>query len=177
MALIRPTAAIRERAQLRGRGGYTLTEMMLVVAILGVLALVGPPLLINMTNFWRQTGARASVTRDARASLDIIDRMLRQAQASTIVIDQAAGQPSWSRISFTLIDGRAMSFYQSNNVLYVKNGTSVSPLCSDLGFIAFSFPRSDDTSIVSVALTTQAASYLGQSKALQLSIQKVRIMN
>jgi len=163
--------------RLRSRSGYTLTEMMLAVAIIGVLALVAPPLLVNMTNFWRQTGARSSIERDARVSLDVINRMLRQAQASTIVIDQVSGQPSWSRISFTLADGRAMSFYQTNNVLYHNNGGGVSVLCRDVGFIAFSFLRTDDTSLVSVALTTQASTYRGGSKALQLSIQKVRIMN
>ena len=177
MAVTRPRLLGSRRDPRRGRRGYTLVEMMIVVAIIGVLALVGPTLLINMTNFWRQTGARASIERDARVSLDVINRMLRQAQASTIVIDQVAGQPSWSRISFTLIDGRTMSFYQTNNVLYHQNGTTVTTLCRDVGFIAFSFLRTDDTTLVSVALTTQAATYLGGSKALQLSIQKVRIMN
>lgn len=161
----------------RGRRGYTLIEMLMIVAIIGILALVGPTLLTNMTNFWRQTSARAIIERDARVSLDIINRMLRQAQAASIVIDQVSGQPSWSRISFTLADGRSMSFYQTNNFLYHNNGGQVSVLCRDVGFIAFSFPRTDDTSIVSVALTTQAATYRGGSKALQLSIQKVRIMN
>ena len=35
----------------------------------------------------------------------------------------------------------------------------------------------DDPSIVSVAVTMQAPTYLGGKKALQLSISKVRIMN
>ncbi len=157
--------------------GYTLAEAMIVVAIVAVLAAVSAPLLIQMTNFWRQTSARTVIERDVRVSMDTMDRMLRQAQKSTIVIDQAAGQPPWSRIAFTTISGRTVSFYQSNNRLYETLGGTSSILSRNLGFIAFTFPRTDDTSIVSVAITTQAPTYRGGIKALQLSIQKVRIMN
>ncbi|MBI5239726.1 MAG: prepilin-type N-terminal cleavage/methylation domain-containing protein [Elusimicrobia bacterium] len=157
--------------------GYTMTEMMVTVAILGVLISVAAPLLVQMTNFWRQTTARNTIQRDVRASLDIINRFCRQARAGTVVIDQAAGQPPFSRITFASVQGQTISFYQSGNRLYMTQGNRVSVLSKSIAFIAFTYPRSDDTSIVSVAITAQAATYLGGSKALQLSIQKVRVMN
>ena len=54
---------------------------------------------------------------------------------------------------------------------------SKSILSHNIGYIAFTYPRTDDTSLISVALTTQSRTYKGGLKALQLSIQKVRIMN
>jgi len=162
--------------------GYTLTEVMVTVAILGGLATVATPLLINMTNFWRQSLARNSIQQDVRASLDTIDRFSRQGMASTVVIDQASGQPPFSRITFNIMNstgtiGRSVSFYQQNNKLYMSLGQNVSLLSANLAYVAFTYPRTDDVSIISVAMTTQAPTYRGGSKALQLSIQKVRVMN
>ena len=159
------------------RSGYTLSEAMITVAIVGILAAVGSPLLVKTTNFWRQTTARNSIQRDVRASLDIIDRFCRQAQAGTVVVDQVTGQPPFSRISFTSIQGQQVSFYQSGNKLFMTLAGKQSVLSYNIAFIAFTYPRTDDTSIISVAITAQSPTYLGGTKALQLSIQKVRIMN
>jgi len=170
---------------INSRKGYTLAEMMMAVAILGILAMVGAPLLINMTNFWSQTTARNNIQRDVRVSLDTINRFARQARSSTVVIDRAANQPPSSRITFDIIcstctsvqSAATLSFYQSGNKLYMSRAGELSMLSSNVAYITFSFPRSDDISILSVALTTQAKTYKGGIKALQLSIQKVRIMN
>jgi hypothetical protein len=56
-------------------------------------------------------------------------------------------------------------------------GANVSKLSDLLSFIAFTFPRTDDATIVSVSLTMQKATFEGGSKALELTVQKVRIMN
>ena len=162
--------------------GYTLSEMMVTVAIVGVLSAVATPLLVNMTNFWRQTLARNTIQRDVRASLDNINRFARQAIAGTVVIDQASGQPPFSRISFNVLTssgtiGSPVSFYQQNNKLYMSRDNQVLLLSSNIAYLTFSYPRTDDVGIISVAVTAQAPTYLGGSKALQLSIQKVRIMN
>lgn len=161
----------------RAARGYTLTEAMLVVAIVGGIATLVAPLLINMTNFWRQTSARSDIGKDVRVSLDTINRMLRQAQQSTVVIDQVSGQPPYSRITFTAQSGQTISFYQTGNVLYQKFGSNVSTLSKAVGYIAFSPPQTTDTTIISVAFTAQAATYKGAKKELQLAVQKVRIMN
>lgn len=154
-----------------------MAEMLLTVAIIGVVAGVGAPLLTQMTNFWRQTTARNVIDQDVRASIDTINRFLRQAQSDTVVIDAASGQPPDSRITFTSIQGQTVSFYQSGNKLYMRLGIVVSTLSSNMAYIAFTYPRTDDISIVSVAITAQASTFRGGKKALQLSIQKVRIMN
>lgn len=165
--------------------GYTLAEMMMAVAILGILSMVAAPLLVNMTNFWSQTTARNNIQRDVRVSLDTINRFARQGRASTVIIDRAANQPPASRITFDIIcttctavsSASTVSFYQSGNKLFMTRAGSSSVLSSNIAYLAFSYPRTDDTSLISVALTTQAKTYKGGTKALQLSIQKVRIMN
>lgn len=163
------------------RKGYTVTELMLTVAILGILGSVAAPLLRNMTNFWRQTSARSDIQRDVRKSLDLINRFLRQARQGTVQIDQLSGQPPYSRITFQTIQTQNLVFWQEGNELKMTlssgTATSTSVLSDKVGYIAFTYPRTDDISIVSVAITMQASTYLGAKKALQLSIEKVRVMN
>ncbi len=150
---------------------------MLVVAIIGIVASLAAPLLNNVNNFWFQTTARFDIDKDVRAGIDIINRMLRQAQQSTVIIDQVTGQPPYSRITFTTISGQTVSFYQTGNVLYQKFGSNVSVLSRKIGYMAFTPPQTTDTAIISVAITTQARTYKSEKKELQLAVQKVRIMN
>ncbi len=164
----------------RLRAGYTLTELIMTVAILGILFGLAPQLLIQMTRVFRQNQARISIQREVRNSLDLINRNLRQAQAGTIIIDQASGAPPYSRITFDRFtpDGgtATMSFYQQGNTLYmVRGGTKA--ISTNLRYLGFTYPRTDDDTIVSVSVTTEAGTYEAQTKTLQLSVEKVRIMN
>jgi prepilin-type N-terminal cleavage/methylation domain-containing protein len=167
---------------LRSRAGYTLSEMMVAVAILGILALIGPPMMIGMQNFFLMTSARTETQRDARACLSEINRFLRQARASTVVIDSAANQGPFSRVTFSLLDGRVMTFSQSGDKLVqtvksVSGVTSTVTLTKNLSYIAFTYPATDDVTIISVALTMSKTIQLGKTKVLELTVQKVRIMN
>jgi prepilin-type N-terminal cleavage/methylation domain-containing protein len=163
--------------KLRSRRGYTMTEMMMVVAIVGILASVGPTLLIGLQNFFLMTSARYEVQRDARATLDTVNRYLRQAVASTMVIDTPASQGPYSRIRFKHVDGRYMEFRQSGNELIQVIENRSSTVTKNLAYIAFTFPRTDDPSIVSVSITMSKNIQLGRRKVLELTIQKVRVMN
>ena len=157
--------------------GYTLIEIMVTVAIFSVVVALISPLLTNMTSFWRLTQARAVIERDARVSMDLMNRAIRQAQSSTIVLSNYPQQPPYSEISFTDIKGNSVSFYQQGNYLYEKFNTTVSMLTKNLEFVSFTFPDTSAPSILSVAMTTQKSTYLGRSKALELSIEEVRVMN
>lgn len=164
-----------------GRAGYTLAEMMVVVAIIGILATVGPTLMTGLQNFFLMTSARYEVQRDARTSLDLINRFLRQAYQNTIVIDTPPGEGPYSHIAFQLVDGREIQFSQSGRQLLqtVTSGgtTRTIKLTDNLIYIAFTFPHTDDTSIVSIAITMGKNIQLGRQKVLELTIQKVRVMN
>lgn len=168
---------MRTIGALKRRAGYTLTELMIVVAILGTVSTVGPMLLTQLQNFYLMTTARNDIERDARNSLDLMNRMLRQAVDGTIVIDSPSSQGPYSRIRFKHVDGRYVEFRQNGNQLISVVGTDTSVLSRNLQFIAFTFPRSEDPTIVSVSMTMGKAIQLGRQKVLELTVQQVRIMN
>ena len=161
----------------RARPAFTLTEAMLVVAIMGMIAAVAPTLLIQSNRFMMLSRARADLQGQARGIMYIITRELRQAQSGTITIDQVSGQPYYSRITFTKQQGTTMCFYQSGNKLMQQVGSNVHTFTTSLTYMAFSFPRSDNMSIVSVSMTLQQTIYQGQIKALHMASQQVRVMD
>ncbi len=157
--------------------GWTLTELLMTVAVVGILASVAAPILVQFQRFYRLTDAKTRIQRDVRQSLDQINRFLRQAYASTIVIDQAGGQPPYSRITFTMVDGKSVQYFQEGTTLYGVVSGVTTKMSENLRYIAFTFPRSDDSTIISVSMTMERSTYNLQTKALQLSIEKVRVMN
>lgn len=157
--------------------GYTLAEMMMVVAIIGILATVAPTMLTSMQNFFLMTSARYEIQRDARTTLDTVNRYMRQAVAASVVMDTPAGQGPFSRIRFRHVDGRYMEFRQSGSKLVQVIGTAESVVSDNLIYIAFTYPHSDDTSIISVSITMGKNIQLGRRKVLELTIQKIRVMN
>ena len=160
------------------RRGYTLVEIMIGVAILGILGAVVTNLFIGGVRFWRLSIAKSEIQRDARTYLDAIGRTLRQAQASTVTIDRLnSSQPAYSRISFTTIQGKSMAYYQNGIRLCQLINGSTYYLADNLRNIYFTFPRTDDADIVSISLCFEKATYTGGTKALHLSVEKIRIMN
>ena len=151
-------------------------ELMIVAVIIGLMAMIAPNMFTQLVRFYQLHNAKVEIQRDARASLDLINRFLRQAESWTVVVDQVTNQPPYSRISFTTIEGQTMSFYQSGNTLYEVAKSTIA-LTSNVHYIAFTYPRSDDPTIISVALTMEKSTYQGMFKALELSIEKVRIMD
>jgi len=164
----------------RKNGGLTLIEMMIVLAITGILVMMGPQILTQVTKFFILGRARLELQREARATMYVITREMRQAQSATITIDQVSGQPNYSRITFTkqtLGNGVAVSLFQNGTALSLTEGNTSSTLTKHLSYMAFAFPRSDDMTIVSVALTLQEQIYNGRSKALHMASERVRVMN
>jgi len=164
--------------RISGRRGFTLTEAMITVAIVSILATVSAQLLLQVNRYFILSQARLDVQREARAAMYVINRSLRQAQSNTILIDrQSSSQPFYSRITFTKIQGSTMSFHQSGTSLIRTEGGRSSTLTKNLRYLAFSFPRSDDLTIVSVATTLEKTIYEGRKKALHMASEKVRVMN
>jgi prepilin-type N-terminal cleavage/methylation domain-containing protein len=159
------------------RGGYTLTELLLVVAILGIISSIGPLLLNNLQNFYLMTTARNEVQRDARVALDTINRYMRQAKYASVTIDTPTSGGPYSRIRFSHVDNRYIEFRQEGSNLIQMVGNNRSILSKNLYYIAFTYPKTDDPTIVSVSITMGKNIQLGRRKVLELTIQKVRIMN
>lgn len=157
--------------------GMTMVELIITIAILGIIFSLGPLIFITVNRFYYLNRSRMEVQKDARILLSLVNRNLRQAQKNSIVIDQVSGQPPYSRISFTKIQGTQMSFYQNNNGLYMTAGSVSKKLSENLRYIAFTFPMSDDMGIISISLTMERATYEGMTKAMHLAVEKVRVMN
>ncbi|TBR20619.1 type II secretion system protein [bacterium] len=159
------------------RRGYTLVELMMVVAIVGTISMIGPRLMVQMQNFYLLTSARGEIQRDARASIEVVNRFLRQAQYRTIIIDSVSGQGPYSRIRFKHIDGRNFQYRQEGTKLIQAVDGVETVLTRNLVYIAFTFPRSDYPRLVSVSMTMGKKTYLEQIKELELTVQKIRVMN
>lgn len=160
------------------KAGYTLMELMMVVAILGIVSSVGANLLLNTNRFFIFTRTRLDLQREARSAMYVMTRELRQAQSASIVMDRlSASQPFYSRITFTKIQGTTMTFQQSGNQLQQVVGNQKTVLSKNLRYLAFTFPRSDDLTILSVSVTLEESIYQGQKKALHMASEKVQVMN
>ena len=57
------------------------------------------------------------------------------------------------------------------------NGAAGKKVADDLRYIAFTYPKSDDGYIISISVTFERATYEGATKALQMAVEKVRVMN
>jgi prepilin-type N-terminal cleavage/methylation domain-containing protein len=157
--------------------GYTLIELSIVAAILGILTALGPDIILSINRLFFLSRAKIETQQNLRANHSLINRFLRQASENSIIIDKASGQPPYSRITFTKIQGDVMKFYQNNNELIMSENGVERVLASNLRYLAFSFPRSDNLSIVSVSMSMETKTYQGMSKSLQMSTEKVRVMN
>jgi prepilin-type N-terminal cleavage/methylation domain-containing protein len=165
------------------RSGYSLVEVMMVVAILGIISSVGAGILLQANRYFIFTKTRGDLQREARAAMYVVTRELRQAQSNSIVIDRLANnQPFFSRITFSKFGGSTVSFAQNGKQLLMMVGnchtTSCGrPLADNLLYLAITFPRSDDMTIVSVSMTLQQNIYQSKTKALHMTSEKVQVMN
>lgn len=152
---------------------------MIVVAIVGAIASMAPTIISQTTKFFILNKTKLELQQQARAAMYIITRELRQAQSSTIVIDRAAGQFHYSRIRFTKVGGQTHTYYQSgtNLIMIVGTNNTTTTVTKNLAYLAFTFPRSDDMTIISVSMTLQQQIYGGQYKALHMASERVRVMN
>lgn len=165
----------------RARRGYTLVEVIVAVGLIGIFSMVAPRLFLEVTRYLRMSRAHYEIQRDSKNALLVINRALRQSRASTITVSNRPNQPPYSRIQFDkyVSDGvsQSISFYQEGDALFQVDQGRTREVCRNLRYIAFTYPRTDDSYILSVSITMERATYEGQSKALHLAVEKVRIMN
>lgn len=158
-------------------GGWTLTELAITAAIIGIVAMIAPQIIYHSTRVFVLARTKLELQREARAAMYIITREMRQAQSGTIIIDQMNGQPYYSRIRFTKITNANVTIAQSGSSIQLTVGNDITTLSKNLAFLSFTFPRSDDMTIISVALTLQQQIYGGLYKALHMASERVRVMD
>jgi prepilin-type N-terminal cleavage/methylation domain-containing protein len=162
----------------RARRGVTLMELMITVSILSIVFGITEPIFKQANRQFILNRTRVQLQQEARSVMYTITRSLRQAQSSTITITRAnASQPFYSRISFTKEQGSTLIFQQEGVYLYQILGGSKRPLSSNLKYLAFTFPRTDDMGIISVSITLEKPIFEGRTKALHMASERVQVMN
>ncbi len=161
----------------RARAGFTLVEVMLVIAIIGIVSSLGAVMFIQVNRYFILSKAKIALQQEARSVMYVMAKELRQAQSSTIAITQASGQPYYSEITFTEQEGNTVTFLQNGKSLEMINGNDTQVLSNNLFYLAFTFPRSDDMNIVSIAMTLETSIYQGGEKALHMASENVQVMN
>jgi prepilin-type N-terminal cleavage/methylation domain-containing protein len=167
----------------RDSEGTTLPELMVVLAILGVLFTIGPSLFNNTFKLWKITEAKTETQRDARITLNLIESLLRQASISSIVLTRdATTQPPYSKVQFTLPSGDTYHFYQSGTNLWIYHLSPTAVvhnrvIANNLRYISFGYPVSSDETLLSVSLCFQKGTFGQETKNFYLSTQRIKIMN
>lgn len=161
----------------KNKRGFTLVEAVLTVALVSIVFVLGSQIFVQINRFIILNRTKIELQREARAILPIINSNLRQASVNSLIIDQVSGQPYYSRISFRRIDGTDYTFYQQNKKLIMTTSGTSQVLSSNLRYLAFAAPRSDDLTIVSVSLTLEKEITELRTKALHMASEKVMIMN
>ena len=117
-----------------------------------------------------------------RGSLELVQKKLREAQEATVEISTPGGQPAYSKISFTDVDGKSMSFYQDSTNLYMQTASGTSLLMKNLRNIMFAFanterPDEGKTAILSISLCAEGKVWGSETRVYHMNLEKVRLMN
>jgi type II secretory pathway pseudopilin PulG len=174
------TSRIREKRD--GPPGYTLVEAVAVVAVLGTLLFLGAKLSIQMARLVNLNTARVDIQRDARSAMALLERGLRQAVKTSVLISQKPGQPPHSSITFTrFIKGGAateqVQYYQEGKHLYMETPGGKRPISGTLRLLSFTYPKSGDLGLIAISMSFEKKTSGGDTKTLQMSVEKVRLMN
>ncbi|MFH1723114.1 MAG: type II secretion system protein [Elusimicrobiota bacterium] len=163
--------------------GYTLTEVMIAVAILGLMTAATSRLLTTTFRVWKLDQTRLETQRDARTALNLVQSLLREASADGILLTRlSAAEPPYSKIEFSDADGRVHRFYQQENSLIMQRydvflGTHTRSLTDDLRYAAFAYPDTTKDNLLSVALCLEKEAYWGEKRDFYLSVQRVQVGN
>lgn len=136
--------------------GVTTIELMVGVAIMGILSLVLPKVFLQFTKHITSTSVNMDVDTDARVTLHNLRQFLQSARRSTIVIDQLPTEAPYSRIQFKNTDGVTMALYKSGyDFMHVVNGSTHTILRDSLKSLCFAYPDLRDDKLITVAVSVR----------------------
>jgi prepilin-type N-terminal cleavage/methylation domain-containing protein len=166
----------------RKNKAMTIVELMMAIAVMGVIMGMGSAVLMQGFKMWRQNLVQVEVQRDTRNVMSVIERNVRQAEDTSIAISRnSSSDPYFSKITFEKNRGTftaTTSIYQTGTDIYMtednKGNFHLGRNARSLNFVSV---ESGDASIISIGLCLEKSSFGGRSRASHLAIQKVRVMN
>lgn len=183
--------------------GFSLVEIMLFLAMVGILVLILPKFVLNFHRFFALNSTRLQLTGQSRDSLDGIERLISQGKASSVTVTRGgptcsggvpcgAGYPlystgnqtDFSAIQFNLgsAGNRQVSIWQDGRKLKILvEGSAEREFSNYLESIYFLYPDSSDDRTISVQLTLSkypfASQLWGGKKYLQARSLVIRFNN
>lgn len=158
--------------------GWTLIELCISIAIVGFLSIVLATLVTNSIKMWHLAMARVAIQRDIRGALSLMIRNLRQARSSTVIINSLDDtQPPYSRISFTAINGKTITYYQAQRRLYQSVDGKTNMVVENVLNLYFTYPETNNDKIINLSLTLERKVIGAETKVIHLNMEKVRLMN
>lgn len=160
--------------------GVTLVELIIVVALVGIVLGVTQTYFLKGFDFLNINQARLETQRDARTCINMIRTELQKASATSIIIDREnSSQPPWSLLEFVNMDNERIRFYQSGTDLYMNNITdgNLKLIAENVRQATFSYPRFQDWEVISISICLEKEPKYDKKISFIMSAEKVRIMN
>ena len=160
--------------------GFTLIELMIVVALLAVLGYGIMKFFSNTFRTWWQTSQQIDAQQKARTAMDEMTRFIRQTRPVTgIVVGEQVGEDDNTMITFTHIDGRQISYYQSGDSLKrVVGGVTTDVIPEDLVSVYFVLDSTTSPTQVDIStLTVQTSGTGGEQGSLTFPRKRVFLRN
>jgi len=160
--------------------GFTLIELMVVVALLGILGYGIVKFFTNTYRIWWQASQQIDAQQKARAAMDEMTRFIRQAKPVTgIAVGKQAGEDDNSMITFTHIDGRQISYYKSGDSLKrVVGGATTDVIPEDLVSIYFILDATMTPTQVDIStLAVQTPGKGGEQGSITFSRKRIFLRN
>jgi len=160
--------------------GFTLIELAIVIALLAILGYGIMKFFTNTYRTWWQTSQQIDAQQKARAAMDEMTRFIRQARpVTTMVVGEQAGEDPNTMITFTHIDGRQISYYQSNDSLKrVVGGVTTDVIPEDLVSVYFVLDDPISPTQVDIStLTVQTPVTGGQQGSLTFPRKRIFLRN
>ncbi len=109
------------------KNGFTLIEVVIVVALVGVASIILSNLFIGQNRLYRSETAELNVTGDARAALDDLDNYLRQANRTLASYSSFTAGSEVLILQIQSVDGsnRLVAGTFDNVVYYLSEGSLI----------------------------------------------------
>jgi len=160
--------------------GFTLIELAIVIALLGILGYGIVTFFTNTYRTWWQTSQQIDAQQKARVAMDEMSRFIRQASPVTaLVVGEQAGEDPDTMITFTHIDGRQFQYYQSgDSLIRVVNGITTNLVPEDLASIYFIVDSTSSPTQVDIStLTVQTPGIGGEQGSITFPRKRIYLRN